>query len=66
MAKFIGSKDKTEYLCYTFHERVKQKYKTFDDIVKKLKELYNVKEEDIIAEIEKRINRTNKAFEWVF
>lgn len=43
MAEFIGSSDKTEYECYTLHDRMKQKYKTFDNIVEKLKEIYNVK-----------------------
>lgn len=37
MAKFIGSERKSEYECYTHHDRMKQKYKSFENIVKNLK-----------------------------
>lgn len=65
MAKFIDKEKKTGCSCYNFHDRMKQKYGSFDNIVQQLKHLYDVKEEDICAEREKRRKEENEVFQWL-
>lgn len=69
MAKFIGSEDKTSYECFTFHDRMKQKYKTYNNIVEHLKEIYKVDQQEIVDErnkIKQMKNRArNKLFETI-
>lgn len=50
MAEFIGSENKTYKECYVLHDNMKQRYKSIDNILEQLKILYNIRDEDLIAE----------------
>ena len=47
MAKFIGSEGKGTVECYNYHDRMKKKYKTVENIIKELKEKYGMTQEEI-------------------